>query len=580
MPRRPRFAQRTRALGRLVLVACLGASAPYGCTDVRFVPSKWSPQGVQVRYSQQEDLTVISWSVECKDCSSDLVFELADAAGHFAPVDFQRAPYPSGTYDCEFGTCVQLVMRGRLPRLSGLATPVRGRHRDEGLFVGGSAQQETLESFRCKDARQGDVPCRSMSPVATFSADNNTVSIDAQDALVAPALRRPIAYAMWPTTTGNCDAEAQLACDAGTLTKDTHAIRPQTCVRGSVQPLQISEPGNYCVSVHGVPRDGKDSKRFSTLAITVPETTPGQVPYAPTVQASPVVVQMILDLEASGPASCDGLRTATLQGLRNAFYRADPQFFEFAPVDLAPGCKQGPERSFDSDAIALRITDELVRRSQTSGVPQRVILFYANNAASPLPERLLSTINGLPTRIEAVLANPVGTYTWVALGAGPVGLQAEQRTDFQDLLPSLEKIVGSLLPFQSVLSSGPPSPLLDAGAVQGWQRARAFIKLCKGTVPATLALGDSPANTTSVAITSRLPPGVYVDLRTEVTVPKSELVQSQVVVPFEICGRFCDHPVLAPAAARQDAQPWRASDRCARDDQASAGAAGAGGDGP
>ncbi len=563
--------------GRLALALAL-AAASSSCTDVRFVPSKWSPQGVQVRYAQQEDLTVLSWSVECKDCGGDLVFELADAAGHFAPIDFQAAPYPSGPYDCEFGTCVQLVMRGRLARLSGLAAPVRSRHRDEGLFPGGAARQETLESFRCRDTRQGDVPCRSMSPVVTFSADNNTVTIDPQDALVAPGLRRQVAYAMWPTTTGNCDAEARLACDAGTLTKDVHPIRPQTCLRGGVQPLEVTEPGNYCVSVRGVPRDGKDSTRFTTLAITVPETAPGEVTYTPAAQSSPVLVQMFLDLEEADGPTCDALRTSLLTALRGALFTADPQFLELPLVELSPGCKQAPERTFDSDGVAARITDEIVRRSQGTGVPQRFLLFYANNSAGAPPERLLAQLAELPVRVANAVGNPRATYTWVAASAGVAALPADVRTDFADLLGSIDKVVGSTLPFQSGLSSA-PTPLLDPMAVADWERARAFVKLCRAALPATLALGDSPANTTSVAITSRLPPGVLVDLRTEVTVPRSELMQRQVIVPFEICGRFCDHPALPAAGTRQDTEVWRTSSRCVRDAQPSEGAGGVGGGG-
>ncbi len=581
MARRLRvIARRTRlSRGRLAFaIALASASFPAACTDVRFVPSRWSPQGVQVRYAQEEDLTVLSWSVECNACDGDLVFELADAAGHFAPVDFQSAPYPSGPYECEFGTCVQLVMRGRLPRLSGLAAPVRSRHRDEGLFPGGAARQETLESFRCRDARQGDVPCRSMSPVVTFSADNRMVTIDPQDALVAPGLRRQIAYAMWPTTTGNCAAEARLACDAGTLTKDVHPIRPQTCLRGAVQSLEVAEPGNYCVSVRAVPRDGKDSTRFTTLAITVPETSPGQVTYTPAAQASPVLVQMLLDLDVPDGAACDALRTSLLTALRSAFFAVDPQFLEFPLVELSPGCTPAAERKLDSDGIAARLTDEIIRRAQGTGVPQRVVLFYANNSDSAVPASLLAQLGELPLRVSNAVGNPRAVYTWAALGAGAGALPADARTDFTELLGSVDKIVGATLPFQSGLASA-PTPLLDPMSVAGWERARAFVKLCRSTLPATLALGDSPANTTSAAITSQLPPGVLVDLRTEVTVPRNEFQQRQVVVPFEICGRFCDHPALSPAGTRQDTDPWRTSSRCARDEQPAEGAGGAGGEG-
>ena len=69
-----------------------------GCGDVHFVASPYTPQEVELVYSDQEHLTVVRWRVSAAAPVADTQFELLGPDG-YRPIDFSQSVFAGGVID-------------------------------------------------------------------------------------------------------------------------------------------------------------------------------------------------------------------------------------------------------------------------------------------------------------------------------------------------------------------------------------------------------------------------------------------------------------------------------------------------
>jgi hypothetical protein len=508
-----------------------------GCGRVRFVPSPYSPQSVEVTFAPAEDLSVVRFAVAAPDAQDDedLTFELAQPDGTFARIDFGAAPYPSGGYSCPQGTCFQLVRRGRYQPTPGSA-PVRAQHARVGLALGGVV---TL--------RQVDP---SLTVSAGFAEGNATLNFTVDDRLLGGPLPRALAQAFFAHDQGDCDGT--LPADSGPAQAGANMLRV---------PAPLTDVGRYCLAVHGVPRDGGPAPPVTALALTWPETVRAERRWRPPVEQTPLLVQIMLDLETADSARCADVHAALLGTLRGALGAADGGWHEFPLADLAPTCHQDPSRRLDAPAIADAIKQYV--HQQVSAVHNRVVLFYANNLGTAVPQPLGDDLAGLPQQF----ANDarIATFYWGMVADGAVPTVAFDLaipwTAIEDpgFARALGDPVSQNLPFQTELSDAQTVvSLLDSDTLM--REAGGWLKLCQDSPPVELVGGAVPAEDLAIPIRVDDPPGFLVDLPPQITVPRSLFEPDEVFLRWEICRRFCDHPFENDAGL--SAPSWRMSPEC------------------
>jgi len=504
---------------RAALVAALAlvCAAALGCGRVLFVPSPWTPQSITITYAPSEDLSVVRWAIA--GSADGVRFELAQPDGSFGAIDFAAAPYSSGTYPCDAGTCAQLVLRGHYRAPAQGPPPVRARKPGFGVSPGTPAAAE-----RTVDP--------SLAVTLAFADDNAQVRIAVDDRLLAGPLPRRFIEQLWP------EPDPAGAC--------AHPAGPEAPLPSASAalpaPAPLDDAGRYCVAVRGAPQDGGPSLRVQAAALTWPQTVRAELDYKPPVESTPLLYQLILDLETAEPTRCTAVHDALLRTLRGALAAADPRNHEFALIDLAPRCQQDPTRSFDPAQVADQIKQYV--HQNVAVVQNRPLLFYANNLNVEVPGPLLAALSQLPQ--DFANDNRFSTFYWgmVAPGATP-GIAYDAPTSWTAIEdPGFARLITQLveatLPFQTQLHDNAVMvPLLDPAELSREQGG--LLKLCQSTPPVTLAAGGVVATGLFVAVTTAAPPGFFVDLPVKITVPRAEFSQDDVLVRYEICSRFCDH---------------------------------------
>jgi hypothetical protein len=513
-----------------------------GCGQVEFIPSPYTAQGLQARYSPDEDLTVLRWWFEATGDDVDGVsFDILQADGTWKPVRFEAAPYASGIYKCDLVTCAQFAVRGRYPLSIGSASPIRS-HSPDGFVVPGLTVRNTAVQIK-----------PSLAVSAAFASDNLSVHVAIADPLFdGSPLARKYAMAVWPQGSGDCTQPLSDDVDVTSATADPSIQQP------------LAPEGRYCVSVHGRPDDGGHFVRFGAAALSLPETVSGMTPYAPPAEQAPVLLQLVLDLAIADPARCQQVETTLLQTLRGACATAATggSFHEFSLIDLAPNCVRSDSRSFDAVATADAIK-QYVRQNVTQ-FHNRVVLFYANNLSAQVPSQLEAQLEQLPmafagdTRVETFYWSMVapGATANVTYDLPAVWTAIEDPT----FVMGIQQAAMANMPFMTELhDDNVMIQLIDVPTQQHYQGG--FIKICTATPMVQLAEGGQAVTTNDVSIDPAMPPGFFVQFAPEITVPRSMYRQDDAIVRWEICSNWCDHPFTNDVGSVSGTS-WRSSTEC------------------
>src|SRR3954469_2471046 len=266
-----------RALAASVL---LGVTVLFvGCGDVLFVPSPYTPQNVELIYSPQEDISIVRWRISSTaPLGEDLQFQILGDDG-YQTIDFSQSLFPGGASSCADaggGSCFQYVVRGHYP-LAQFPRPVRAVHASYGTLPGQLPSQKTEKQTLGVD------------PFFHLTNDQLYVSLTDTVAFEPPYVY-PRSYdrTMWPTK-GLCVSDVvPTSVSFSPLDTETYGFAPD---------LPLSDSGIYCVGVRPIPSDAGITTVAQGRVATVPEVTDMHQTFVPTVEQSPVLYQIVLDLE-------------------------------------------------------------------------------------------------------------------------------------------------------------------------------------------------------------------------------------------------------------------------------------------
>ena len=170
-----------------------------GCGDVHFMPAPFTPQNVELVYSEQEHLTIVRWRVEAAAPSGEVAVRDARPDG-YQPIDFSRSVFAGGVAPCgdDKGSCAQYVVRGHYPQQQ----PGQPVSSDPG-------RSRVLRRAPGRDRQVQDHRRRTFSMKSFFNFKNDPVFVNPDGhrrQRRAYKFPRPFERAMWPTA-GLCLAE-------------------------------------------------------------------------------------------------------------------------------------------------------------------------------------------------------------------------------------------------------------------------------------------------------------------------------------------------------------------------------------
>jgi hypothetical protein len=539
-----------------------------GCGEVSFVPSPFTPQNVDLVYSSQEDITVVRWRISSTvPADPNLQFQILGDGG-FQTIDFLQSVYPGGGIACTDGqgSCFQYVLRGRYATWNG-GRPVQAVHSFYGVLPGAIAREKPV--------------AQTLAVASFFHSGNQQITVNITDQVAAPS-NEPYLYprgydhSMWPTN-GLCVSDS--APDGVSflpLDPTTDGFGPDTQPDG-----HLTDSGIYCVAVRPVPNDAGAAAVAQTRIETLPEVVTLHQTFAPPVELSPVIYQIVFDLQIPLADRCTsaiqtieslvdkymnkGNATVPVTKLPTLNLAVDPH-----GTDASANCNQqdGPLPASDmADAVMQAVT------SYPEQYQQFHFLFFDNLDAplsGPLTDSLSTFFSALQTapsgynlRTISWLFNPglaaynSPTPTW-SMTQPP--WQAADDPSFEHTLASY---VMQNLPYESQ-THDPSTPVAllspdDAMTDDGDQ-----IKICQ-SAPAVIPVDVNSGNEffgPSWPVKAADPPGYLVNLNPSASAGYSSFVPVSATVDYQICSRYCDnHPYVS--TARQGQSSWSGSYACA-----------------
>ena len=557
--RGPSWRGRCRALA-LALLLGGPVLASGGCGPLLFLPSAFSPQKVELIYSVQEDITLVRWRISSSDpADPDLSFEILDESGAYQPLDFSRSAYPGGGAPCAdgVGSCFQYVLRGGYDAPAGLP-PVRANHAREGVFPGGRASIRSVDT--------------TLSLVSFFHTGNDLVYVNLTDTVASDdvyVFARPYERTMWPT---------KGLCVSGSP-PDGVEFSPLDDSGGFPPAPPLTDDGTYCVGVRAVPADGGPAAVAQTRVATLPEVVPVHVAYTPPIERSPIIYQIILDLQIVSDRCASAISTIETS-VAAAMDSAGVPVTALPPLNLATGadatgqpsaCAQASAPTVPADQMA-----EVIKQAVSSNpeIHAQVHLLYFNNLDAPLPSSLTTS---LQTLFDDLQTPPPGhdlkLLSWLfmpnpqlATLSGPHWSMSQPWQSADD--PSFQQALASYaqvnLPYTSQIHDPTvPVPYFTQDQVADY--AGGMFKLCNSNVPLqTVGVNDSARLGGGPAwpIQAADPPGYLVYLQTQTAAFAASFVPVGVDADVQVCTRYCTgHPYVSTSGG--GVTSWSASSFCA-----------------
>ncbi len=546
-----------------------------GCGDVLFVPSPYTPQKVELVYSAQEDITIVRWRISSTAAlGDDLHFQIL-GENTDNPIDFSRSLFPGGASPCadaDGGTCFQYVVPGLYVPPS--PHPVVAIHATFGTLPGELATART--------------EAQTLTVAPFFQLTNDQVHVALTDTVVFEppyVYARPYDRTMWPTN-GLCVPESVPTGVSSVPTGVSFSpLDPPAYIFPADQPL--SDGGLYCVGIRPTPSgtpamDGSGcltSGYCPTVAqgrlATLPQVVDMHTTFTPPVEQSPVIYQIVFDLEIEVPERCDAARLK-IEGLVDQYMQKTGMYTKLGTLNLAqnpdpsagaPNCAQFSNEALpDPTDMAAAVLQAVSSYPQTY---QQFYFFYFNDQNFALPSSMTDSLevffNGLTApppynlRTNSWLFNPGG-----AMATGPSWWMSTPwiSADDMTLEMTLASYVSQNLPYTSqIFDQNVPVPLLSAADAATYDGGS--FKICDASPqiqPVYLTSGQRLYGQ-SWAITASDPPGYFVSLLPEIEKPGPTFTPESASVDFEICTAYCDHPFVSTNGT--GATSWATSPLCA-----------------
>jgi hypothetical protein len=551
----------------LALASLIAWAVPLvsGCAPVDFVPSPYTPQKVELIYSAQEDITIVRWRISSADqTSGDLSFQLLSDTG-YQGVDFSQSAYPGGAAPCAdgIGSCFQYVFRGPAPTWWGGARPVQAVHDTFGVLPGSLPKRTSVTN--------------TVLLTSFFNIGNDVVYVDITDTVASQgAYVFPRSYdrTMWPTK-GLCLSDSP---------PDGVTFSPLEATGGFPPPSPLTDDGYYCVGVRPLPTDAGDAVLAQTRVETLPQVTARRLDYAPPIQKSPILYQIVLDLSIQVASRCDSsiaqIESAVRDALKKAGEAAGVPVVEIPEINLAldpsktddtSKCSQMTTRTLPADDIAAEVKQKVVSFPEKY---QQFHFFYFNNLDAPLPDTLVTSLQrlsddlGYPPPGYQLDTISFGFAGGLANANGPTWTNPEpwfKSADDSRLVMTLSSYAEGSLPYESQIydSGSTPVPFFTTDDANKFNGGR--LKLCDFTTavaPVDMAQSTSLGPGPTWPIDAADPPGFKLFVSPPVDTPAASFVPVAVSIDMQVCTRYCtDHPYVSLAGTGQDS--WTRSPLCA-----------------
>ena len=534
------------------LVALLLAA---GCGSLSFVPSPYTPQHVELIYSAQEDITVVRWRVGAPAPVDQTHFELLGSNGSYSAIDFSQSVFAGGVISCTdgAGSCAQYVVRGNYSVGPGVR-PVQAVHDVYGVLPGGVPAMERVPE--------------TLSFKSFFHSGNDMVTLNITDVVAEQRpykFPRPFERAMWETS-GLCVSD---------VAPSDVSFSPLDATSGFAPPQPLTPEGTYCVGTRPVPADHGGSALIQTRIATVPEVVTGSKTFTPPVERSPIIYQIVLDLEIPVPDRC----AEAVQKIEALVQRytgmAGVAVHKLPTINLSDDpsspCAQTNDRTIKSFELAQSMKQLITTLPEFH---QQIHLMYFNNLDAPLPSALRNSLEDL---FNAFGVSPPGydvkLFSWLFSPLSAAVLTTPELHwwafwVWQTPDMNFEMKLGDYaqqLPFTSQEHKRTdPVPLLSADEVAAYDTD--LIRICSSTLPIQ-PHGSLPTPhdifTQTFPITVADPPAYLVMTDDEVVIDASKFVEREVRVDYQICTRYCDdkHPFIDTAGEGE--KSWIDSARCA-----------------
>jgi hypothetical protein len=535
-----------------LLTTAVSSTAVVGCGEVHFLPSPFTPQNVELVYSEQEHLTIVRWRVDATAPVDEARFELLGPDG-YQPVDFSRSLFTGGVVACGKNgehSCAQYVVRGHYPQRTpaGQFRPVRAVHELYGELPGAPAKSRALEtSFTMK---------------SFFNFKNDPVFVNLTDTVASDGdykFPRAFESALWPTA-GVCVADTP---------PDGVVFHPLDLTKGIPPEKPLTAAGRYCVAIRPVPTDNGDRAMLQAPIATLPEVVTARQVLSPPIETSPIIYQVILDLHIEPDDRCAEAE-AEIERLTAKYMKGDGAALRKLPTkNLSPGCKQTNDRTVEAAEMADAVKKMVMTFTE---VHHQYHFMYFNNLDAPLPPKLTQTLKDL---FAALAGPPAGydlrTIPWLfsppatAISDVPWSMFSPWKTyDDLEFEMLLYAYTTANLPYRTQLHrSDVPVHLMSPQDVEAY--AGKQVKICSSSQEIRPASAAGPIFESTWQITTADPPAYTVDLPEHIAEPASSFVPNRVIVDYQICTRYCeDHGYVTDNGVGQTS--WVASLFCASKD--------------
>lgn len=530
-----------------------------GCGELHFIPSPYTPQDVELIYSSQEHITVMRWRVSSTAALEENRFEMLGPNG-YQTIEFSQSVFEGGVTACadkRGGSCAQYVVRGEYTVPKG-ALPVQAVHDLYGVLPGGPPKYRKLD------------PTLTLESI--FLPHNEVVYVNIGDKVArdgAYVFSRRYERAMWPAI-GVCVSEAA---------PDNVTFVPLDDPRGFPPETPLTEEGIYCVGTRPIPADGGDSTLMQVRIATQPEVVTATREFIPPVERSPIIYQIVLDLEIPVPDRCAEV-VQKVESLIQKYFMGEAfpvPVYKLPTINLGENastkCAQTNDRLVQTAEMAQAFKELL---TTLPGRHQQIHFLYFNNLDAPLPTQLTTSLQTLFTALRRAPSPNyvVDLYSWLfGPPATPFPMDTVDwwafwiwQTADEAFEMKLDSYQNENLPRTTQEHHREdPVPLLSPDEIATYEGK--LIKICEANFGAQ-PFGQLPfphnINETSWTITAADPPTYLVQLKEHITVRAIDFAQQSSIVTYQICTRYCDHGYLDKANQGQDS--WAKFVPCAGPD--------------
>lgn len=503
-----------------------------GCADIRFERSPYAIRGVDVVYSEQEDLTFFVWRLRDSADPSLVTFELYQD-GEYVPLDLKDTAFPAEPYPCDNQyLCFQYQLPGIYTFPQDIL-PLRSIHAEEGLYAGSVPRlYQAPETFTASPFAYDQN--RQLDPRFADWFELNEIPLERTFEWQVVTSSRPDYRGGAPETCAT-PTEAAWSGLADALEVDYAWVESPACF--ALRPRRADAPGAL----------------LQIPFIPGAELYAEQQDYVPPEERPPIIYAFLTDLSIRGERRCAEAKGQIIQAFDGIFGRRAQDAIRlgtFTPTDPetgqpTDGCSQKSGQDYPVRQIVQALKEQAARLA-----PQNVrfVIVYMNNVELPPSERILMQLLELGIEIMAVpnaLPYTVAVGSNVALSLfewdRPIGWRPISD---QTLFGDIRDWGDATIAFRTTLHD--ESTEIQINPPVGATNPEAF-KICQLTPTLPGGVGYEPGGRLFSLIRTHPWPGqgrphYTIALPPQILVPFNQYKRDTFSLVVEACTRFCDFP--------------------------------------